>query len=223
MDSPNSADYQGNSLLGIDCVTKNNCYAVGSHTTGDGLFSIGQDATLAQRWNGTSWSILASPSASLDTNILQGIACTSASKCWAVGYYNPGNDVVLGNPGQTLIERWDGNSWAIDSSAANPRTGQLKSIACVSPSECWAVGEQDDHYDPALTAMNVTSSLIERWDGNSWNVFPSPNVSGPFDNRFRSVACGSSECWAVGDYTEVDLNTGGRLVSRTLIVHYAKP
>ena len=78
---------------------------------------------------------LAQPRA--ENNYLKGVTCVSASECWAVGYYYNG---IL--PVQTLIERWDGTSWAI---VASPNTSATQSnelfrVTCVSASECWAVG-----------------------------------------------------------------------------------
>ena len=63
------------------------------------------------------------------------MTCTSASDCWAVGNYNNG-DVDY-----TLIEQWNGTSWAIASSPNSLfRYDGLVSVTCASPSECWAVG-----------------------------------------------------------------------------------
>ena len=67
--------------------------------------------TLIERWDGTSWAIVSSPNTSTtQNNYLYGVTCASASECWAVGYY------FYGSAYQTLIERWDGTSWAIVSS-----------------------------------------------------------------------------------------------------------
>ena len=66
--------------------------------------------TLIERWDGTSWAIVTSPNTSTtQNNFLYGVTCVSASDCWAVGYYVNASS----NAYQTLIERWDGTSWAI--------------------------------------------------------------------------------------------------------------
>jgi hypothetical protein len=47
--------------------------------------------TLIQRWDGAAWTIVPSPDTSnAQTNVLDAIACTSSSACWAVGNYNNG-------------------------------------------------------------------------------------------------------------------------------------
>src|SRR5439155_13253992 len=58
-----------------------------------------------------NWSIVSSPNinSTQDRTVLNGVTCVSASDCWAVGYYSSSAD-------QTLVEHWDGMSWAIISS-----------------------------------------------------------------------------------------------------------
>jgi len=77
---------------------------------------------------------------------------------------------------------------------SSPPIDVLVSVACISASQCWAAGSNDD--------MNgVGQTLIERWDGTSWTIVDSPNPSG--SNSFFAVACASpsqpEECWAVGE------------------------
>ncbi len=43
--------------------------------------------TLVERWNGTAWTQVPSPSPSAAGNELSGVAATSASNVWAVGGY----------------------------------------------------------------------------------------------------------------------------------------
>ena len=134
------------------------------------------------------WSIVSSPNTSAtQNNDLFGVACVSASDCWAVGDYSNDNSIP-----RTLIEHWDGTSWAIVSS---PNTGTtdrnfLTGVTCASASECWAVGY---YYNGNI------QTLIERWDGTSWAIVSSPN---PAPNSYlNDVTCVSaSDCWAVGPY-----------------------
>ena len=68
--------------------------------------------TLVETFNGGAWSIAASPSSSLSQlNVLNGVSCTSATSCVAVGdYFN-------GTANQTLVETFNGGAWSI---AAEP-------------------------------------------------------------------------------------------------------
>src|SRR5205085_10551419 len=111
------------------------CWAVGYYQTSDTIFQ-----TLIEHWNGTSWNIVTSPNTTpTRTNVLYGVTCVSASDCWAVGDYDANDGIT--NTDQALSEHWDGTSWTVVSLPnANPaQSNFLRSVACVSTSDCWAV------------------------------------------------------------------------------------
>ena len=87
-------------LLGDSCATDASCIAVGNWSTSyNGLPS----STLAEGWDGTAWTIQPTPDpAGATDSSLNGVACTSASACVAVGSSNAGG--VL----QTLVETHSG-------------------------------------------------------------------------------------------------------------------
>jgi hypothetical protein len=92
-------------LLSVSCAASDACMAVGDN--GD------EGGTLAERWNGTSWSVLRTPDVvkSQDDDELEGVSCTSATNCTAVGLYQPGGDIA---EQATLSEIWDGTKkWRI--------------------------------------------------------------------------------------------------------------
>jgi hypothetical protein len=70
--------------------------------------------TLAERWNGVSWSIQDTPA--LGFSALSGVSCRSTTACTAVGSFINGNTLV------TLAARWDGASWSVQSTP-NPAGG----------------------------------------------------------------------------------------------------
>jgi len=95
---------------------------------------------------------------------LNGIAAVSATDVWAVGYYdNNGSH-------STLTEQWNGTSWNVVSS---PNPGQdynfLNSVVTVSATDVWAVG----FYCDSVCTYPLT--LIEQWNGSTWDIVPSPN------------------------------------------------
>jgi hypothetical protein len=106
-----------------------------------------------------AWSIVNSPSANTASQEFQNVTCTSASNCWAVGYYNNSSGVR-----QTLIEQWNGFWWAIVSSPNTSATqaNELEAVTCASASECWAVGD--------FVNAGITQTLLEEWDGSSWSI-----------------------------------------------------
>ena len=184
--SPNNGSPGTNELFATTCASASDCWAVGYSDIGSGY------STLIERWNGSIWAIVSSPNNSGD-NILYGVTCTSTLDCWAAGTYFD-DDLFQ----RTLIEHWNGDVWNIVSSPnrglSSPPIDVLVGVACISASECWAVGSNDDR-------NGVGQTLIERWDGISWTIVDSPNPSG--SNSFQGVTCASAlqseECWAVGE------------------------
>jgi hypothetical protein len=76
-------------------------------------------------------------------------------------------------------------------------TSQLNGIACPSVTTCFAVGSY-------LTSSGAEKTLIERWNGATWSVVPSPSPAGL--SRLMGVVCQStSSCFAVGRKNDMTL------------------
>jgi hypothetical protein len=77
-------------------------------------------------------------------------------------------------------------------------------VDATSASNAWAVG--------FTNSSNGNNTLIERWNGSSWNISPSPNASGSAQNHLLAVkSFPSGETWAVGSH-----NVPGSLAFSTL-------
>jgi hypothetical protein len=195
-----------NRLDGITCAATSDCWAVGftsDYLGGDQAL----EHTLIEQWNGNEWLVVGSPNtSSTKDNALVSVACGSESECWAVGYY-----VDDGGHHQALIERWDGYSWIIVSSPSNgTQENQLNGVTCALASDCWAVGSY-------VNGIGISQTLIEQWNGSSWEIVSSPNTSSTHHNRLNSATCVSeSDCWAVGSSDD----TGA---AQTLIEHWTLP
>jgi hypothetical protein len=151
--------------------------AVGHYATGGGI-----DQTLVESWNGTAWSIVASPNPG-GSNALSGVSCVSASTCVTVGSSFNG----------TLVESWNGSAWSVVPSPSPGTFGFFSGVSCVSSSACTAVG----YY---VNDSSAPQTLIESWDGSAWSVVASPNVE-TRTNALSGVSCVSaSVCTAVGYY-----------------------
>jgi hypothetical protein len=77
-------------------------------------------------------------------------------------------------------------------------TNELKGVAAVSATDIWAVGEWNPTSDPAST---LRRTLIEHWNGTSWQLVTSPNesFSGVDLTTLEAVATVSNTfAWAVG-------------------------
>lgn len=194
-----------NVLDGVACVNASDCWAVGfSHVNG------GPDLNVALRWNGNKWRTVKTPdpagTASGDSNELDGVTCVSSSDCWAVGSHQ---GAATGAPSLNEALHWNGKVW---SRAKVPDLGRaaadadniLFGIACVSASDCWAVGRA---YTGAGTA---TRNQVLHWAHRKWSIVKTPDPAGGGPNDFNAaygVTCPSrTDCWAVGEHG----NTGAR-------------
>jgi len=180
--SPTPAGAISPTLAGVSCVSASDCVAVGYYSNGSG------NVTLAEDWNGTTWSIQTTPSpaGSVDS-VLVRVSCVSTSDCVAVGFGASATTVV------PLVERWNGTAWSIESvPAPGGTTGSfLYGISCLSASDCVAVGD--------YSKGSATLTLVEGWNGTKWSLQRSHNPSGN-DAVLGSVSCVSATvCTAVGD------------------------
>ncbi len=173
-----------NYLNGVDAISPTNVWAVGEQITK----GYTQDDTLIEHWDGTQWSVIASPNSGAEENALDSVAAVSATDIWAVGNYFNTTD-----HNQTLTEHWDGTSWNVVSS---PTIGAfanfLRGVSPVSTNDVWAVGFY------WASPGNITDTLTEHWDGSSWSVVSSPNPPGG-DNFLGGVfALTADSVWTVG-------------------------
>jgi hypothetical protein len=156
--------------------------------------------TLTEHWDSSAWTIVRSADSNAGENILDSVACTAASSCWAVGIDNNGSGAY-----DALIEHYDGSAWSVVS-AADPsqQLNELDGAWCNADGVCRAAGIQ--------RATAATQTLVERRTATGWAVSPSENVSPSQPDQLWGVACAAAaECWAVGYSTDA----GG--VNHTLI------
>jgi hypothetical protein len=173
--TPNPGGATSSQLSDLSCKSASACEAVGQFTSG------GATQTLAEAWNGSSWSIQSTPNASGQTSSqLAGISCVTASLCEAVGSSNTGTNF------STLAEVWNGSSWSIQTTPnASGTFSELEGVSCTGPKFCWATGD----------------GLAEFWDGTSWTLHTigSPHGNTPAD--LTRVSCqGKTRCMAVGSF-----------------------
>jgi hypothetical protein len=183
---------QTGDLRAVSCTSGRACMVVGRSFDGGG-----QEALVAERWDGSTWSLESMPAPLSFGNTLgpegmfiTGLSCSSSSFCTAVGIYNLDDSPAI----LPFAERWDGHRWSVESSPELASTDtELNGVSCTSSRACVAVGE----YFPFL-ARPVSRTLAERWIGTSWSILRTPNTRRRV-NELDSVSCVSSRaCMAVG-------------------------
>lgn len=174
-------------LLDVGALSATDAWAVG--------YSAGTQQTLAQHWDGTSWTIVPTPSPStiLQVNSLTGVAAISSTDVWAVGIYAP--DDGPGPAAQTLALHWDGSTWSVVPSPVFTGGSQFDGVSALASDDIWAVGVR------ALGAPGPDETpLTARWDGSTWQVVTAPYVADHI-NRFYGVSARTaSDAWAVGEW-----------------------
>jgi hypothetical protein len=174
------------SLAGVSCATKSDCQAVGYYKN-----SAGTIVTLAEHWNGTAWTAQATPnpSGALESK-LEGVSCTSASSCTAVGYYKAGTEAF-----SAFAERWNGTAWSL-TSIANPvgfAKAYLYGVSCGASTDCWGVGRVVPNEAQAIEGKK-TSALLEHWNGSVWVQVSATGAL----TQLKGVSCPSTtSCMAV--------------------------
>ena len=174
-------------LNGAACSSTINCWAVGWGSTSGSLIG-----TLVEHWNGTAWAPETSPNPTApgdDFPQMNAVTCLSKTECTAVG-----TDLTFSNTFNSMVESWNGTKWSVIPSpnVSGAADNVLSGVTCESATLCMAVGNVETSYPDVDT-------LIEQWDGTSWSIDSSPDVSGDLQNKLTSVSCPSAaDCIAVG-------------------------
>ena len=173
-------------------------------------------APLSTQAETSSWSVVPSPNSGRTApgfvplyNVLTDVSCINASDCWAVGYAS------FFGLAKTLIEHYDGDAWTVVTSPNPVATFVLLSdVSCRETDDCWAVGNYQ------LKGSYARYTLIEHFDGSSWSVVPSANVtdSHAVFNFLNGVTClAAADCWAAGSWST---NTAAGGTGASLVEHY---
>jgi hypothetical protein len=158
--------------------------------------------TLAEHWNGSSWSIASTPAPGSYDNALLDVAAVSSGNVSAVGYQTDS-----GHFKRTLIEHWNGGGWlAVTSPNNGTNYNWLEGVEAVAVNNIWAVG----YY---IGSGAVYKTLVVHWDGSSWSIVNSPNAGTTHDVLLKVSAGAANDIWAVGYYEIGDIR-------RTLTEHW---
>src|SRR5258706_4368178 len=175
-----------NSLAAVAALSVTDAWAVGSyHTNGHSL------KTLIEHWNGSASKVQPSPRPVTGNNTLSSVVAVSRSNVWAVG-----DTLSISGEQRTLIEHWNGRSWTVQHSPSPGSSSTLAAVAAVSGSNAWAVGYSDS------SDGTTSKTLVEHWNGSSWQVQASPNPSVQYNFLCGVVATSGTNAWTAGTYVQ---------------------
>ncbi len=157
-------------------------------TVGRYVQKNGRDRDLIEQWTGSAFQQVPSPNPQ-PNDVLLGVTAVSPTDIWAVGEtWSAKYEVFF-----PLAEHWDGQAWSVVSTAdLASGSGSFSNVAAVSADDVWAVGTQFS--GPGYGAR---STLVEHWDGTSWQVVASPNPgNGSYLSSVTTIS--TDDVWAVG-------------------------
>jgi hypothetical protein len=138
-----------------------------------------------------AWQQDVTPNVGAVTNEFLGIDAVSAADVWAVGWaQDPDGPPYIRN---TFIQHFDGGRWSIVPSPNSPGDyfNELHAVSGVSASDVWAVGGAHNGSAPSRT-------MIQRWDGVSWTIVPSPSPADQLNALHGVAGVSANDVWAVG-------------------------
>jgi hypothetical protein len=176
-----SPSVNGATLVATAAIADNDIWAVG-RGGGNG------PGTLAEHFDGTSWSVVTTPplpSGGINGPGGQffGVAAAASNDVWAVGF-----KIGPDNPdfGLQLIEHWNGTMWSVDTTGPEIEGDTLSGVAVVSSNNVWAVGASGGN------------ALVEHWDGTNWSMVSNSVIAGA--GRLSAVSADSAnDVWAIGE------------------------
>jgi len=146
--TPMPSGAQSAELSGVSCAAATACIAVG-----DDKDASGRMAPVAERWDGVAWTAQSIPSAGATGSRLNGVSCSGATSCTAVGDQADASSHTF-----PLAESWGGSTWVVQPTPTplGSLLTRLLGVSCLSNTACFASGL-------TVNSAGYDVSLIERY------------------------------------------------------------
>jgi hypothetical protein len=192
-----------NVLTSVVALAPDDVWAVGFADT-----EIDVSKTLTLHWNGTSWSIVPSPSPGGLFGIrLSGVTAVNPNDLWTAGQYNPHGEIF------NMIQNWNGTRWSVVPSARFTDGDSANAISAIAADDIWSVGS---FFIDNGGEGGATQTATWHWDGSTWSIVPSPSPSDSFTLFYGVVGISSDDVWAVGTFQTPE----GGVVLTSMIQHW---
>jgi hypothetical protein len=146
-------------LRDVACTDRTHCWAVGDARIG------GNYRTLFERWTGSRWRVVPSPTPRNSWLRTTSVSCSSSSSCLAVGFYEL--KPLSKRRFNGLVERWNGVRWRLLPAPrfGPPASHQFTAVSCPAPKFCVATGETYTNNAKQRPRYGVTAT----WNGTAWH------------------------------------------------------
>lgn len=168
-------------LSSIVAPATDDVWAAGHYLDNTGVYR-----TLAERWNGSSWTIVTTPNVGNGDNALNGLAATGPNDVWTVGY----SSSTPGGSSATLILHFDGATWSVVPSPSPSLTSSLSSVVALADGTVWTAGF---YYDGTQAR-----TLLLRGDVSGFVSVPGEDYPSEGNVLNGIAASGPGDIWAAG-------------------------
>ena len=182
-------------LFAASAASPDDVWAVGNQEGPNGKFE-----TLAEHWNGSTWSAVPTPDPGKAGNHLYAVDAVSADNVWAVGQQ------LSTWPDKGLVEHWDGKAWSVVTMPGDPAASELlDGVAVAADGTVYAAGEAD-------STTKGGQPLVEALVNGTWQR---ADVSFPHGSDWtilNGVTVVNGTAYAVGDFVDTATDNNDALL-----------
>ena len=182
--------------FGASALSPDNVWVVGDQEGPDNIFE-----TLAEHWNGHTWSVYRIPDPGPDGNHLYAVDAVSSGDVWAAGQ-QLGPTV----PDQGLVEHWNGHRWSVVPLPHSVSANVLLDAITVVDGQVWVAGEAD-------SPSGGGRPLVEHYVDGTWHVASLPAVPGHSNwANLYGITFADGAIWTAGTYVDPATDNNNALV-----------
>jgi len=188
---------QRDMLFGASALSPSDVWVVGDQEGANGKFE-----TLAEHWDGSSWTVVSTPDPGSAGNHLYAVDAVSSDDVWAAGMTLNGD-----SPDQALVEHWDGQRWSVVAApvAASADLVMLTGISATA-SQVWVDGEAD-------SPTGGGQPFIAGYQNGAWTIPQLPTIpDGANWTNLWGIQVAGGSVWAVGTYVDPATDNNNSLV-----------
>jgi hypothetical protein len=172
-----------NILYGVGAVTDGDVWAVGADQDAS---TNGTWHTLAEHWDGTAWTTVPSMDPGSSGNQFYAVTAVSSTSVYATG-----QQAGSGFPSSALTEHWDGTSWSVLSTPADPSETLTPYAVTGSDNALTIAGDRENSINPYTT-------MVASGAPDGLSLVATPNASSGEQDLFAATTAADGSTYAAG-------------------------